>query len=292
MGSNTEDTGSFNNLVERYEARSGGHTRALARYFLQLPELQGITSGDATVLDNACGTGIVTSEILRLARNITTSTSTNPETLPHFHLTDISPNMISLAHSNLTNLNILSHATLSPSPSESLPLPSSSITHSITNCGILFFKNPQAGASEIFRTLSPTGTAIITTWRTFDFFSTVVFPSQLAIRPNDPPLPPPPKQPWHDPAHLEKVLREAGFTSVRVREKTVTYGAKSVEEMVAMLGEQLEFFVGERWTAEEKGGFREAVRRRVKTQAEARTLVDGEEGIGFPVHGLVAVCRK
>ena len=58
------------------------------------------------------------------------------------------------------------------------------------------------------------------------------------------------------------------------------------------MADQLEFFVGDKWTAEEKGRFREVVGRHVKTQAEARTLADGSEGVGFPAHGIIAICKK
>ena len=286
MGSKPEESGSFNNLVERYEARSGGHSRGLARYLLQLPEAQGITEENAYVLDNACGTGIVTDEILSLAR------SSGQQATPRFHLADVSPNMVQMARSKLDSLNVSDRATVSTSPGEALDLPSDTFTHSITNCGILFFKDPQSGAREIHRTLHPNGTAFITTWQKFSFFDTVVFPAQKKIRPDDEPFPRPMKQPWYDPAYLEKVLREAGFRDVQTKIKTVTFGAKSEEEVAAMLADQLEFFVGDKWTAEEKGRFREVVGRHVKTQAEARTLADGSEGVGFPAHGIIAICKK
>ncbi|KAL2204313.1 methyltransferase type 11 [Sarocladium strictum] len=278
--------GSFNDLVEQYEARSGGHTRALARHFLQLPAAEGITAEDAVVLDNACGTAIVTDEIIRLSRQ------SGLETIPKIHAVDVAPNMVKMATAKLQSLGVGDKAIAATMPGEALAFPEETFTHSITNCGILFFKDSKAGAHEIYRTLKPGGTAIVTSWRKFDFFGTVVIPAQKAVRPDDEPFPRPMKQPWYDPEFVKSVMKEAGFEDVVLEEKVVTYGATGEEGVVEMLVSQLEFFVKDAWTSEEKRMFKAEVGRLVTMFVEKRELVDGLEGVGFPAKGIIAVCRK
>lgn len=278
--------GSFNDLVEQYEARSGGHTRALARHVLQLPAASGITAEDAVVLDNASGTAIVTDEIIRLSRQ------SGLKTIPQLHAVDIAPNMVKMATAKLQTLDVGDRAIADTMPGEALTFPDETFTHSITNCGILFFKDSKSGAHEIYRTLKPGGIAIVTSWRKFDFFRTVVIPAQKAVRPNDEPFPRPMRQPWYDPSFVEGVMKEAGFEDVSLEEKVVTYGARDEEGVVEMLVSQLEFFVKDAWTSEEKGAFKKEVGRLVKIHGEKRELVDGTEGVGFPAEGIIAVCRK
>jgi ubiquinone/menaquinone biosynthesis C-methylase UbiE len=251
-----------------------------------LPAAEGITAEDAVVLDNACGTAIVTDEIIRLSRQ------SGLDAIPQIHAVDVAPNMVKMATAKLQFLGAGDKATAATMPGEALTFTDETFTHSITNCGILFFKDSKSGAHEIYRTLKPGGTAIVTSWRKFDFFRTVVIPAQKAVRPNDEPFPRPMKQPWYDPEFVEGVVREAGFEDVVIEEKIVTYGARDAEAVVEMLVSQLEFFVKDTWTSEEKRVFREEIGRLVKMHGERRELADGSEGFGFPAEGIIAVCRR
>lgn len=58
-------------------------------------------------------------------------------------------------------------------PGEDLRFPDNHFTHSFTNQGIVFFKDGEKGAKEIYRTLKHGGTAIVTTWKYIPYVSII-----------------------------------------------------------------------------------------------------------------------
>ncbi|KAI1069398.1 hypothetical protein LB507_008634 [Fusarium sp. FIESC RH6] len=75
----------FNKTAEKYEAATGGATRELAQHAISsIADLKPLTS-DSKILDNVCGTGIVTDIIL------------NSGIQPEIHAVDVAENMINIA---------------------------------------------------------------------------------------------------------------------------------------------------------------------------------------------------
>ena len=143
----------------------------MARHILSLPQIAkvepSIISPEAKILENLCGTGFVTEDILKRGSEA------------QFHAVDAAPNMIELAKAKLGDKPNIHYGVM---PGEILEFPDKHFTHSFTNLGILFFKSPAAGAEEIWRTLKPGGIAIVTSWSRLDTVEDGVVPAQLAIR--------------------------------------------------------------------------------------------------------------
>ncbi|PQE29712.1 zinc cadmium resistance protein [Rutstroemia sp. NJR-2017a WRK4] len=130
----------FNLSAKTYEDGTGGCTRGLAQHCL--PLLPPLTP-DSIVLDNACGSGIVTDLILHV---------TGPKIRLTIHTVDGPPNMVEIATERFVAVEIV-RVTLMLA--EELKFPNDTFTCSITNLGLPFFNNSDQGAKEIFRTLKP-----------------------------------------------------------------------------------------------------------------------------------------
>lgn len=95
--------------------------------------------------DNACGTAIVTEEIMQRHMH-------QAGTAANIHVVDAAPNMVDIAPAQTSGtqqggrFTITSHVT----PGKHLSsFQDDTFTHNITNLGILFFKHGAAGAKEI-----------------------------------------------------------------------------------------------------------------------------------------------
>ncbi|KAL4876701.1 S-adenosyl-L-methionine-dependent methyltransferase [Aspergillus karnatakaensis] len=179
-------TALFNNAANIYDKHNGDTTTAVARFMLSLPSSPTSISSPQTlsntkaqteyiILDNACGTGALTFELLH-----TISTSTMPNLT--IHAVDISPAMISSLTTKLTALTLPS-GVVKPciGDAQNLPFEDSFFTHSYTNFGIFFLPDPTLGAAEIYRTLKPGGVAHISTWENLGYLE-LLQDSQRVVR--------------------------------------------------------------------------------------------------------------
>jgi ubiquinone/menaquinone biosynthesis C-methylase UbiE len=276
----------FNKEAAKYEAIAAGATRELARHLLDItPPL----SGDSTVLDNACGTGVVAQEAL--IKCLVTGTA-----VPKFTCVDAAPAMVDIARGSWSaNPENIACDVM---PGEDLRLPDNQFTHSFTNQGIMFFKDGPKGASEIYRTLAPGGTAVVTAWTKNLGHVRAVQEAQKAYKPDATLMRFPIPEHWFQASHLEKTLRDAGFPDVEVHEKSVWYGTKTLGEMKALLyGMFKNFPVG--WTEEENAEFEryleESIQKsvvKITRQVTGSTDMEMEEQVGLPLVALVAVAKK
>ncbi|KAL2106758.1 hypothetical protein VUR80DRAFT_6242 [Thermomyces stellatus] len=273
----------FNALAAEYEESTGGCTRELGLKVLDLPQLAGLFSPDAKVLDNACGTGIIAEEIVRrcAARNIE---------IPSITSVDPAEKMLDIARAKFAGKHQekLSFAMM---PGERLDFPDDSFSHSIMNLGILFCSDGDAGAREIYRTLRPGGVAVITSWSEIGYLDTVIWPAQKAIKPEAPAWRFPAEDRWLRVADVEESFKKAGFQSVDVFEEGSHYGAETVEVVSHLLGTK---FVGavEGASEEEKERFRAEVDKLARKAAVGYKTAAGVDRVGIPMKGIVAVCTK
>ncbi|PKS12457.1 hypothetical protein jhhlp_000663 [Lomentospora prolificans] len=274
----------FNSSAAQYERSTGGCTRELARDLLNLQALKSVTFPDSKVLDNACGTAIVAEEILKRCKE-------NGTAAPTITAVDAAPNMIYLARAKFEDAPVTDKLSFAAMPGEKLDFPDNSFTHSITNLGILFFSDGEAGAKEIYRTLAPGGVAIVTTWAELGYLTRVIHPAQNLIRPCDPtfkiPIPPV----WFKPDYVEERMREGGFTKVEMTEKTVHYGAPTVDDLTQLLVTSFQTLYMD-WPEHERNKFIKTVGNLVKKTSSSYTMSDGQEGVGIPMRAIVAVCYK
>jgi ubiquinone/menaquinone biosynthesis C-methylase UbiE len=283
----------FNAVASSYDRSSGGCTRELARALLSLPQLSQAGGPGSIVLDNSCGTGIVTEEIMQRHRHVEGS----ERRLATIHAVDPASNMVAIARRKLE--------VLADSPSrkgafkvtahvmrgEELAFDDTTFTHSITNLGILFYEDSLVGAKEIYRTLMPGGVAVVTSWIDLGYFEQVLQPAHSEIRLDDPPLELPLSLDWLSPSHLKTTMVRAGFQEVQISTSMVHHGARTLEKLVDSLMETFHS-VWAGWTDDERIKFRGFVREMATPLAERYTMPDGNPGFGIPMVAAVAVCRK
>lgn len=263
----------FNQLAATYETSTGGCTRELARHVLGLaPAL----TAESTVLDNACGTGPVTDEILN-----------HLQAKPVLHVVDVAPNMVDIARERFKEYPNVHCAIM---PGEKLDFPDDTFDLSVTNLGIMFFSEPAAGAREIFRTLKPGGTALVTTWKDIGY-QPHVQEAHRAAQPEADTYKIPVPEVWFREEHLSGVMKEAGFAHVDISTPTVHYSAESASHvgsaLMGMFGH-----VGKDWGEKEQEVFKSTLTSLAASNAQAVTRTDGSPGFGLPMVGIVAICKK
>ncbi|KXX80969.1 Ubiquinone/menaquinone biosynthesis C-methyltransferase UbiE [Madurella mycetomatis] len=279
----------FNAAAEHYGKFTGGCTRELALSLLELPQLADAGTPGSIVLDNACGTAIVSEEVIRRHGSVG-SAAANAATI---YIVDAAPNMVEISRRKLEGLNegrrynITGHVM----PGEHLDFGDGTFTHSITNLGILFYVDGLAGAKEIYRTLRAGGVAVVTSWIDLGYFDPIVKAAQLEIRPNEPPHQLPLSPEWLAPSHLESILSQGGFSDVKVSPVKVHYGADTVERIVDLLAHAFRA-IWKDWPDDDKTRFRVLVHEKTAQVAEQYTMPNGKPGVGIPMTASVAVCRK
>jgi ubiquinone/menaquinone biosynthesis C-methylase UbiE len=206
------------------------------------------------------------------------------------HLVDAAPGMVAIARDKFEgqqpNLNIHC-ATM---PAERLDFPDESFTHSITNLGILFFTDADQGAKEIFRTLKPGGTAVVTSWQDLGYLP-LLHQAQQAVRPDALLINLPIKDVWFRPEHVREVLERAGFGEVEVSAARVHYAGERAGDVSSLLSTQARSSLQD-WSEEELGRFKDALDGLIEAAAEKFEKPDGSVAVGIPMVAIVAVCRK
>jgi ubiquinone/menaquinone biosynthesis C-methylase UbiE len=260
----------FNKSAANYEAATGGGTRELAQHAISLiAGLKPLTS-ESKVLDNACGTGIVTDVILQSGIQ------------PEIHAVDFAESMVSIARGRFSSHPNVHAAVM---PGEDLAFPDDTFTHSITNLGLMFFTDADKGAREIARTLRPDGVAVVTGWTVRAPFQ-LIREVQAQIRPDDAPFKPPVADVWFDPEHTKAVLSGAGLDVHTSTTADVHMGAETADAVAGLLT-QFGSRVFAAWSPEQKEKIKEVVRER----AVPFTRPAGS-GVGIKLTGSVFVARK
>ncbi|OAL04084.1 S-adenosyl-L-methionine-dependent methyltransferase [Phaeosphaeriaceae sp. SRC1lsM3a] len=293
----------LNMAAQQYEGMTSGSTRELARHMIKVsPPIE----QNSVVLDNACGTGIVAQEVLLSRFSANTG-------VPKITCVDVAPPMIGLARDICRGMvsdyksripkNVSSHpeeiVACDVMPGEELKLPDEHFTHSFTNQGILYFKDANKGASEIYRTLSTGGTAVVTSWASLGHVN-IAREAQQAYKPGSTVMPFPISDEWYQAAHLKKTLELAGFKNVEVHEKAVWFAKKSVAELSGLFFAMwANFASASGFSEEEKAEFQKVLTARIGDSTEkVSRLVAGdlegtmEELVGIKSVALVAVARK
>ncbi|KAL4940272.1 hypothetical protein BDV06DRAFT_196956, partial [Aspergillus oleicola] len=236
----------FDKASDVYERLTGGCTRELAAFLLTLEPKP---SSSSIILDNACGTGILASEVLRQFE------SEGPK--PQMFAADLAPSMIDKVRTKAKKNGWLNERDgvldVSVMDAEALTYPDDTFTHSYTNFGFPFFPNGDKAAGEVYRTLKPGGTAFITSWKTLGYLP-YIQTAQLAVRPGSVPWEPPMPKDWYTKEKLVGVLQGGGFQKdqILVETKVVGFRGTDVKDLVDILKTGFLEQITSGWSDQEK----------------------------------------
>ncbi|KAI9716074.1 MAG: hypothetical protein M1828_000485 [Chrysothrix sp. TS-e1954] len=251
----------FQHQATTYEFRTGGATKTVSKYIMQyLPPLD----GGSIILDNACGAGAVTADLLTQCPTA------------RIEAVDVSPAMIDIVNTRIAdNSSWKGRVTAKVCDGQDLSLDSDRYDLSIMNFGIFFFPDPDAGAREIVRTLKPGGMACVTCWKASalrDIFNAV----QAVVKPATEVESSPVFEKWTKPETLPGTLTRAGLKNVRLHEKPVVMAWDDEETLVKAMTLNMGALSGDSWTQDEKARIPTALKI---VLAESPELFDVPGGI-------------
>lgn len=215
LDSEMKDIYASSSTAQTYKAATFNVTSKVSERCLAL--LPPITV-NSVVHDNACGPGIVTSDILA------TCAEKQVSLLPRIYATDYFQSTVDVVHELIANVGLEERVTAQVMDGSNLAgFQDSMFTHSITNLGIFAFPDPPAGMREIYRTLQASGSACVTTWKKT---GNLEFANRVA-QTIDPGLEawwPVAKQ-WYTAEKLIELFIEGGFRkeAIELSEVTVTF---------------------------------------------------------------------
>ncbi|KAI9714606.1 MAG: hypothetical protein M1828_001143 [Chrysothrix sp. TS-e1954] len=222
---------SFSNSANTYERRLGSATRAVARDIVaHLPPLPSAP----TVLDNACGTGAFTAEI---AKHLPAA---------HVHAVDNSSAMVELMKAHIAQNGWEGRVESRVVDGGALSFEDETFDLSVTNFGLFFFADPDAGAREVLRTLRRGGVAVATCWRFCGIFP-LLYQVQEVLDPADKVVSLPGFERWAEEETMVSTLKRAGFRDVSLRQFETRLQWDSQEEMVQALSDNWRGISGDKW---------------------------------------------
>ncbi|KAH8704395.1 S-adenosyl-L-methionine-dependent methyltransferase [Phaeosphaeriaceae sp. PMI808] len=268
----------FTSVINVYEHRIGHACRGVAS---QLPALiKTFPSSGGTVLDNACGTGAALEEFLK----------TFPEA--EAYAADVVPHMVQSFKAIVAEKQGLQKQVkeVRLEDGQSLTYQDDTFDASITNFGIFFFPNPVAGAKQIFRTLKPGGTAVVTVWKTFGFKS-ILWEIQSRLNPANPLTELPLMEPWCDSALLENTLKEGGFKHINFAVVKAGLWGKDNEDFKTVLLENLGALTARNWTEDERAKLPALISEVIDEQQNKFCVTEGTK-VGCVMEAWAAVATK
>ncbi|KAI0794181.1 S-adenosyl-L-methionine-dependent methyltransferase [Fomes fomentarius] len=275
-------------VAKRYQA-----AEALTGPFaLDLIKQCGLDQADGSmkliVLDNACGTGVVT---LNLYAALSPAARENLELVSG----DVSPSMVKSVQGRIER-NGWKGATSTVVDAQKMDLPANYFTHVLTNFGLVGFPRPRDFLAEAFRVLQPGGIAGITIWKEVEWYPIVA--EAIASIPDAPPAPSytdfarvflenPGDDEWLEPAFFEAEIRKVGFADVKTVVHTNVLRLKHAEEYVELYATPTKMVLFCAFTEEQKAKvsphFDEAVMKVLKAK-----FGNGEVALRLDVWGIVA----
>ena len=283
-------TTSFNTFAHTYERRAGGATRAVAAHIVsQLPLNDNNGSSPPRVLDNACGTAAVTGEILKV----------HPVgKAMKIDAVDGSAGMVEIVKEVINERDWAGRVEARVMDGQDLSaFEDARFDISVTNFGIFFFPDPEMGAREIYRTLKPGGTAVVTCWKELGLVP-LLYACQDIIKPKKEITSLPVLEKWMQRETIESAMKAAGFQDVKIERFGTMIGISSSDESEMIFGavENLKGIVGDQWSEEEKGELKGAAETLLNREGEGEeegglfVEMDGKRGV--PMVAWIATCKK
>lgn len=250
----------FQKAAASYETRMGGSTRAVAAHLVQLLQPVG---PQATVLDSAAGTGEFTDELLK---------ATTSDAVARVHAVDGSQAMVKMIEGRALGKRVETAVM----DGQHLGFADGTFDISVTNFGIFFFPSPEAGAKEIYRTLKPGGSAVLTCWKEIGLIP-MFYEAQKIVKPQTSLESIPGLEDWRDVEMMKKTLKAGGFEDIKILEYTCAIKTNGNDELAQVLTLHFNSFAGDGWSQEEKARTTGAAERLLAEQ-EQLFLVDKTTG--------------
>ncbi len=151
---------------------------------------------------------------------------------------DQAPQMVAMARERIQEAGI-GNVEFVEGDAEAVPLPQGAFDAVVCRWGIMFFQDPVGTLARFWSSLVPRGWLTAAIWGPPERVPMISLPFSVLSRRTGPPPPFSGPNPFalSDPAKLEQVLREAGFTQVQSEPFTVTFEFASVDELLGHLGE-------------------------------------------------------
>ncbi|KAL8721633.1 MAG: hypothetical protein Q9225_001722 [Loekoesia sp. 1 TL-2023] len=260
-----------------YEQRTLECSRDIAKHLIfAAPQV----AAGSRVLDNACGTGIVTSELLKTYTDL------------HIDAVDFSDGMMDVIRPMVQQQGWTDRVTIAKMNGMDLKLEDGIFDVSFTNFAIFFFPDPSKGVKELYRTLKPGGTAALSAWQYFGWLP-VLHEIQRWVKPDDPPFAVPMLEKWHKKETMVETLKAGGFlgSKIRMSLQEVMYLDDNIEELAGSLTGLMEPMMKGVWDLEGLGGMRGALLRVLETQGD-RFLVKKDGKVGLKLVAWLALATK
>lgn len=282
----------WSDFADRYEKGIGGTTRYVAKSLMkQSPPF----SKGSVVLDNACGTGIVTDEVQEHLKS-------QPDVIIKVYAADAAAQMVQVLNTKVEKAkndgswpniaDIVTHVV----PAEELDdskVPSETITHAYMNFGIFFCKDAYKAAGNVYRALAPGGTAFFTTWADLgyeDFFRK----TEGICNPGNENFVLPFAQAWKKPEYVASFLHDAGFSeaNVEVYQQPSFFRAENIEALAEL---QVVLFAA---LIRGPGGFANDDEKNLWKKTLAEQIVKDDhfvqeaDGVAIKMLANVAICVK
>ena len=214
-----------------------------------------ITS-DSIILDNACGPGIVTGEIIKQSK---------PDTTPQFFAADYSPAMLEQLRKHTWASEVHSEVM----DAQDLKYPDEKFTHSFTNFALMAIPDPIKAAKQIYRTLKPGGTAALTTWKELGYM--VIFhDAQRKVKPESNFLPGPRaiSGEWMSDWKFRSTLEAAGFHAkdIEITTETASMSSDIWDSSIDLMKNMLVKDIVQGWTDKEKEEYDVALKEQFKLE--------------------------
>lgn len=194
---------SWNSVAENYGEMADWVMTPFAKKALEILP----ADKSASVVDVACGTGILTCMMANLVNNV--------------HALDFSADMLADLRTRLAKREI-QNVEITHGDGQNLPFKDNSFNDAFSLFGLMFFPDRIKGFKELYRVLKPNGIAVVSSWASMEK-STLMQATSAAIKAALPDAPSPRanSSTLENPELFKSEMEAAGFQSVIIHEVTM-----------------------------------------------------------------------
>ncbi|KIW93576.1 uncharacterized protein Z519_06181 [Cladophialophora bantiana CBS 173.52] len=209
---------------------------------------------ELTVLDQACGTGVVSERLVNMLNN---------KQKANLDLTcaDFSDSMIDFVRPRIRTFEVKSAHAIKADAMDT-KMPGSKFTHVFLNFGPMVFSDWKVGMTEIYRILQPGGILAMSSWMKLGWAD-----DMKAAFATDPEVPTFPSVGellkiinsnglWSDSAWIKDNVTESGFVDVHVREVPHT-SVSGVDQFTHLMTGMVGMIQQKTWTAEQREKYKD-----------------------------------